>query len=255
MIVRERKGEFIMIEQDNHAIVSGELMENWNDSLFHGKEFRQSVEYAIRYHDYGWKHLDKQPFWNDQSQAPYTFSDYPLSPKMVVYTYGIDKVEKSDPYAALLCSKHYSRFLLHVSSEDAVSFVKQEKDRQKRILDSFGGVNNVLFNFHYGLLKLGDDLSLYMCLNEPSVSKEKEHYFFRNGITLPLETGDVRQPKMNIKWRDQNTISAYPFPFSDTISIKIKQKVISKNTILANGLIESYQKAPYEEVELHFVTE
>ena len=236
-------------------IVSGELMKNWKDSLFYGKEFRQSVQYAIRFHDYGWKIFDKQPFWNDQGHAPYTFSDYPLLPKIVIYTFGIHEVEKNDPYSALLCSRHYSRFLLHNPSEEAVAFIKQEKHRQKMIIESFGGLDYDLFNFHYGLLKLGDDLSLYICLNEPGVPKEKEHYFFQNGITLPMKPGDEKQMKMTLKWRDQNTISAYPFPFEERVTIKIKQKAISKKDILTNGLIKSYEKALYKKVELNFVPE
>jgi Protein of unknown function (DUF3891) len=255
MIVREREDKFIMIEQDNHAIMSDELMKNWKESLFHGEELRQSVQYAIRYHDYGWKPFDKEPFWNDRSQAPYTFSDYPLSPKMVIYTFGIHEVEKNDPYAALLCSRHYSRFLLQDPSEEAVAFIKQEKHRQKRLIESFAGLNDDLFNFHYGLLKLGDDLSLYMCLNEPGVPKEKEHFFFRNGITLPMKPGDEKQAKMALAWRDQQTISAHPFPFKERITVKIKQKVINKKELLTNGLIKSYEKAPYEEVKLYFVPE
>ena len=253
MIVRERNDEFILIEQDNHAVISADLMESWSDSLFHGKEYKQSVQYAIRYHDHGWTYFDKQPFWDERSQAPFTFSNYPLLPKLVIYTYGIDEVEKNDPYAALLCSRHYSRFLLHDSSEEAVSFINQENKRQKRIIDFLGGVNEKLVNFHYGLLKLGDDLSLYMCLNEPGVSKEKEHFFFRNGITIPLETVEEKQVKMNIKWRDQQIISASPFPFNNAVTIRIKQKVISKKFIGTQGLIEHYVNAPYEELRLDFV--
>jgi hypothetical protein len=174
---------------------------------------------------------------------------------MVIYTFGIYEVEKNDPYAALLCSRHYSRFLLHDPSEEAVAFIKQEKHRQKRMIESFEGLDDDLFNFHYGLLKLGDDLSLYMCLNEPGVPKEKEHFFFRNGITLPMKPGDEKQAKMTLTWRDQHTISANPFPFKERMTVKIKQKVINKKDILTNGLIKSYEKAPYEEVKLHFVPE
>ncbi|WP_338448154.1 DUF3891 family protein [Niallia oryzisoli] len=253
MIVRERENEFILIEQDNHAIVSGEIMKKWMGSLFHGKKYRQSVDYATRYHDYGWRLFDQQPFWNDHKQAPYTFANYPLSPKTVIYTFGIDEVEKHDPYAALLCSRHYSRFLLHDSSTAAAAFIEQERIRQQRIIESLEDFDTDLFDFHYGMLRLGDDFSLYLCLNEPGVSKENEHYFFQNGIALPKEPGKEVTEKMTLNWSDQHTVSIRPFPFEDKVSVKIIQKVISKKEIMRNGFIKSYEETPYEEVEVDIV--
>ncbi|KAA9026972.1 DUF3891 family protein [Niallia endozanthoxylica] len=255
MIVREQEDTFILIEQDNHGLVSGEIMENWKKSLFHGEDFWQSVQYAIRYHDYGWKSFDKQPFWNDRGQAPYTFSNYPLSPKTVIYTFGINEVEKHDPYAALLCSKHYSRFLLPDSSQTAVAFIEQEKERQQRIIHRLGEVDKDLFSFHYGMLRFGDDISLYLCLNEPGVLKDKEHFFFQKGITLPKQPGQEESSIMTLQWRNRYTVSVNPFPFEGKISIQWKQKVLSKKDIVKNGLIKSYEKQLYEDVAVDIVPE
>src|SRR5699024_6115133 len=108
MIARERKDDFVMIEQDNHAHISGDLIKAWKDSFFAGESFKESVEYAIIHHDYGWKLFDKQPFWNDEKQMPYTFIDFPNKPKTVFYKHGIDVVEKDDPYAALLRSEEHT---------------------------------------------------------------------------------------------------------------------------------------------------
>lgn len=68
MIVRERKNEFVLIEQDHHAQISGIIMSYWKDSLFSAPEFRRSVEYAIFQHDCGWKPFDTDPFWNDKKR-------------------------------------------------------------------------------------------------------------------------------------------------------------------------------------------
>jgi len=255
MIVREQEDAFILIEQDNHGILSGEIMKNWKKSLFHGEDFWQSVQYAIRYHDYGWKPFDKQPFWNDQGQAPYTFSNYPLSPKTVIYTFGIDEVEKNDLYAAFLCSKHYSRFLLHDPSQTAVAFIEQEKERQQRMIPRLRRFDKDLFSFHYELLRFGDDISLYLCLNEPGISKEKEHVFFQKGIALPKQPRQEESSIMTLQWRNPSTVTVNPFPFERNISMKWKQKVLSKKDILKDGLVKSYEEQLYEEVAVDLVPE
>ncbi|MUK89351.1 DUF3891 family protein [Ornithinibacillus sp. L9] len=250
MIVRERKDDFIMIEQHNHAQISGDIMSNWQDSLYIGESLRKSVDYAIYMHDYGWKEFDKQPFWNDQTQTPYTFSDFPTYPKIVLYKHGINEVEKEDPYAALLCSEHYTRFLLNHTSVEAQTFIREEKTRQKAIWDHIKNIDNRLFNFHYGLLQLGDNLSLYLCLNEPCTIKENEHPFFSKGIPLASALIGFQQPTLDIKWKDQDTIQIHEFPFKHPFLVTIKQKTVSKEAIHQKGLIEAYEYTPFEEVSI-----
>ncbi|MFD2043278.1 DUF3891 family protein [Ornithinibacillus salinisoli] len=255
MIVRERENEFIMIEQHNHALTSGDIMSHWKDSLFHGKANRKSVETAIYMHDYGWKEFDKQPFWNDQTQAPYTFSDFPTYPKIILYAHGINEVEKKDMYAALLCSEHYTRFLLNHTSVEAQSFVTEEKKRQKRILKSLGNIDKLLFRFHYGLLQLGDNLSLFLCLNEPGVAKEKEHHFFKHGIPLASSIEGVNQSTLGVEWIDNQTVSVHEFPFDQAFTVAFNQKKVSKASIKELGLINAYEEASSEKVTVQLVPE
>lgn len=247
MIVQERIDHFVMIEQDNHAHVSGDLIKAWKDSFFTGEALRKSVEYAILHHDYGWNALDKQPFWNDEKQMPYTFIDFPNKPKTVFYKHGIDVVEKDDPYAALLCSYHYSRFLLKDSSLEATEFIQKEEQRRKRIIHSLPSFDPRLFDFHYGLLQLCDNLSLYICLNEPGISKEAEHPFFRDGMPIPDSLHVFQEDKLDIQWADEKTVTISECPFSNPLTVTIKQKKISKKAIKFEGLLNSYQKAAYEE--------
>ncbi len=252
MIVRERKDDFVMIEQDNHAHISGDLFKAWKDSFFAGESFRESVEYAIIHHDYGWKLFDKQPFWNDEKQMPYTFIDFPNKPKTVFYKHGIDVVEKDDPYAALLCSYHYSRFLLSDSSPEATEFIQKEEQRRKRIIHSLSSFDHTLFDFHYGLLQLCDNLSLYICLNEPGVAKEAGHPFYKKGIPLPDALHVFQEDKLDIQWADDKTVTISECPFSNPLTVTIKQKTISKETIAAKGLLNSYKETEYEQVYVRF---
>ena len=254
MIVREHPDKFIMIEQDNHAKASGDIMANWKRSLYKGLDFKKSVDYANYNHDSGWRPFDLKPFWNDEKKVPYTFVTFPNLPKIVLYKNGIDEVEKKDSYAALLCSEHYKRFLLNNTSDTAQAFVKNEEQRQERISQTLK-IDKQLFKFHYSLVQLGDNISLYLCLNEPGTAKQKEHPFFKEGIPLSSDLHGFNQDTLKLRWTDENTVSISEFPFENIIETKIKQKVLEKDAIAAKGLIKCYEEAPYEETSISLVPE
>jgi len=245
MIVREETDHFVMIEQDNHAIVSGEIIKYWKQELLVNNTLMDSVIAAITLHDYGWKFFDKQPVWNDQTNTPYDFTNYPLAPKTVIYTHGINEVEKEDAYAALLCSRHYTNFITQESSTYADSFVAQERKRQKEVIQSIKDFDENLFDFHYELLKFTDSLSLFFCINKPGVKKEEFHFFYKNGIALPsIDKGNsqILWPE----WKADNTIYMDPFPFETEVTLNIKQKKVAKDLIKKDGIIKSYERTPYE---------
>ncbi|WP_106495307.1 DUF3891 family protein [Lentibacillus sp. Marseille-P4043] len=255
MIVREHANDFIMIEQDNHAHISGELIANWEESSFPGAKLRKSVEYAIFHHDCAWKPIDEQPFWNDQKQAPYTFIDFPAPAKLVFYKNGIDQVEQKDSYAGLLCSEHYKRFLANDISKAGQAFVNQENERQKRIITKLPSFDKQLFTIHYDLLQLSDNLSLYICLNEPGGKKENEHPFFRDGIPVSKKLNFLDHSKLTPKWKDPDTIILPGLPFEEPITIVLKQKLVEKGAIYSNGLIPSYVQAACQEIKLNLISD
>lgn len=253
MIVREETDHFIMIEQDNHAIVSGELIKHWKKELLLSNTLMDSVVTAITLHDYGWKYFDKQPVWNDQLKAPYDFTSYPLAPKTIIYIHGINEVEKIDTYAALLCSMHYTNFMTQESSLYADSFVAQERKRQQEIIHSMKDFDENLFDFHYELLKFTDSLSLFFCINKPGVKKEEFHFFYKNGIPVPfIDKGNsqIIWPE----WKADNTIYMDPFPFETELTIKIMQKKVAKDLITKHGIVKSYENTPCEILDLKLLS-
>lgn len=253
MIVRDRMNEFVMIEQDHHARISGDIFSHWKSGLFKGEKWRESVLYAITNHDCGWKWIDRQPFWNDKKQAPYTFMDFPSPAKTLIYHSGIDEVERRERYAALLCSEHYVHFKQQDESPEAKQFVQFEKARQQRLIESMPDFERPLFDFHYGLLRLCDNLSLYICLNDPGAKKEEEHPFFRNGIPLPGTLDVFSNSVFSVRWMDNLTIGLDEFPLKQPVTVKLKQKAVSKELISKQGLIQSYVDTPYDTVEIRLV--
>lgn len=251
MIIRENKDTFIMIEQHNHAEVSADMMANWDFELNIEFPLTESVHYAIRNHDVGWRNFDKQPFWDDKEKKPYDFNSFPLAAKMIIYQHGINEVEKQDLYAGLLCSVHYSNFLVGVKFDDAKAFVKEEKNRQKRLTHQLGGINKRLFEFHYDLLKFADSLSLFLCLNEPGTKKENHHYFFKNGIRMPKR---LSEDNATIEWKGKDAILLNPFPFKNNFSVELKQKEIPKHEIQQDGLIHTYENTPFQQIPIQILS-
>lgn len=249
MIVREYKDKFILIEQDHHARLSGEIMKYWKDDLFKGKERKKSVEFAISNHDLGWKLFDLEPFWNDQEERPYSFIDFPVMPKTALYSYGIDLVEREDAYAALLCSNHYARFMNNVPTKEAQQFVQAEKMRQQRLIASIPDFDEQLYQYHYALLRFGDDISLYLCINEPGTPPDAIHPFFRNGINVSF-LNTFNRNYLSLYFKDEQTVIIDDFPFVESFMVLIRQKSVYKKDIDKNGFIDSYKQAPYEELPI-----
>ncbi|TFJ92680.1 DUF3891 family protein [Lentibacillus salicampi] len=253
MIVRERQNTYIMIDQDHHAQISGQMAASLKDSFFLEERLKDSVLFAIRNHDYAWKMIDKQPFWNDQKQKPYMFTDFPNPAKTVFYKHGIDEVAHHDLYAALLCSEHYTRFLLDDPEESSRTFVQHERERQQQIIQHLEGYDKDTFAVHYGLLQFLDSLSLYICLNEPGVTKEDEHPFFKDGIPVSQHLTFFHTNKVGINWKDQETVEMDVFPFDSPIDMTIQQKSVPKKAIAENGLVNSYERTEEESVSVRLV--
>lgn len=249
MIIRERNDAFIMIKQHDHAQMSKHLFQHLHDHLL-PRECYSSIEYAIAQHDCGWIPFDNAPFWNDEKNSPFSFTNFPTEPKTVLYEQGINLIEENDLYAALLCSEHYTRFLKNSSEVAAKKLVERELIRQKRIKARLNA-DEELFLKHYEFLQFFDNLSLYLCLNEPGTSKESEHFFFEKGIKLPQLFAENQT--LNPIWTTEKEIKINRDLFSEIAPITLKQKVVSKQAIKEEGLQSAYSQEKTEKVSLRII--
>ncbi|WP_168122358.1 DUF3891 family protein [Paenibacillus sp. HB172176] len=195
MIVRETKTEFVMTTQHEHACFSGEIAAHFKSELWIDPHLLEAVLLAIREHDRGWISLDETPVWYDRIKAPYSFMDYPLYPKLPMYTRGIDEVEDRNAYAALICSLHYASFkAIRASSHpDCIAYIQHEEERQNRITQQLRlSPASPVIAQHLRLLQLCDEISLYVCMNEPGAGKDEEHPWYRDGFETRLHGGFLR---------------------------------------------------------------
>ncbi|WP_080875593.1 DUF3891 family protein [Oceanobacillus timonensis] len=242
MIIRDQGEHFIFISQVDHALLSGEMLKQLDPVYFNHTSYQDAVIYAAYQHDSGWEAFDRQPFWNDKANQPYSFMDFPVIPKTVLYTHGINQVQEQDSYAALLCSEHYKHFLAEVSVKEAKNFVQQEAERQESLISTMKDFDKKQFAADYTLLQFSDTLSLFVCLNEAGAADKDLHPFFKNGLAISNNASDLPSA-FSISWADTETISMDPFPFSSVFAIVLKYKSISKTDIQQQGLIDAYEHA------------
>jgi hypothetical protein len=253
MIIRETPTSFIYLAQHDHAHISGRLAEEWQRSYFEGVERRPEVLLAIREHDRAWIPLDAAPIWNEQAHAPHSFLDYPTAPKVQHYQQGIEEVEQLAPYAGLLCSLHYTSFPDLARSPAGQQFLLLETVRQNRLkqqLQLTSPIEIRTLEFHKRLLRFTDNLSLYLCLNEPGTPKTQEHPWYREGIPFSDYFAFTQQQLVQVEWPSRNSVQVHPSPFAESFAVTLRYKELSKARLAAVGLGQCYTETPVEELEV-----
>ncbi|MBO8155598.1 MAG: DUF3891 family protein [Bacillaceae bacterium] len=252
MIVRNKQDFFLLFKQHDHGLASGEMARYWKREFFIRPDLRREVEYATANHDRAWIPLDHLPLWNDSDQKPYSFIDYPLEEKINHYEQGIDEVQDKTNYGAVLCSMHYSSFFPKNSSQAVISsFISREISRRERIFDRMiTSISDDEVAFHFHLLQFCDDLSLYICMNEPGVQKERELSWFRDGFRQKFS---FARNGMMAKWEDRKTISVDPFPFEEAFYVSIPFVKVLKRDIKEKGLDKAYQQGEKGELRVRII--
>lgn len=257
MIVRETPTSFICIDQHDHAQISGVLAAHWQPAYFAGAAWRPAVELAAAQHDRAWIPLDAAPIWNETSQVPHSFLDYPTAPKVRHYQQGIDEVAQLAPYAALLCSLHYTAFPDLAQHEAGRAFLAAEAQRQQQLkqeLHLTTAAQQADLAFHLQVVKFTDNLSLYVCLNEPGASKAQEYPWFRQGIPVSNQFAFAHQQPVQATWAGTDQVRLHPSPFKDPFSVTLRFRELLKSQLSAVGLRHSFQEAPLQERTFRLVS-
>ncbi|WP_002148088.1 DUF3891 family protein [Bacillus cereus] len=254
MIFREKnENESILIRQHDHGFLAGEIASYMKEDFFEDKAYLKETIDAIYEHDRGWIGLDKIPILNDAKNIPYTFMDCPSSLRFVFYTIGLNEIESSNPYGALLCSKHFLSFPLNEEDEEMMSFYKHELKRQKRILKTLTKEQFSIFDKHYRLLKFCDELSLYVCMNKPGVKKKDEIDLFKDGFEGTEMFNRKEDKSIQAEWVDEETIRITTFPFKTEFHAYVKYKTINKHEIEEKGIAKADRELEVQKQMIYFL--
>ena len=246
MIIRETNTEFICIEQNHHAHLAKQLILPWKADLLADDPFQDTILYAVEQHDVGWQAFDKEPLWNDGSNKPYTFIDLPLLIKTVLYTNGVNMVEKRNPYAAALCSAHYTKFLRKYERKEVVQYVENEELRRQTILQAYPEIDDESFSKHLSIVQFADNLSLFICLHEAG-NNEDRHRYFQKGVPIPEAIDFTGEKFIEAQWLDEERIQLKGLPKVEAFSIAVEEKALAKDAIKENSLLSTYEETPTTE--------
>lgn len=275
MIVREQTDRYVLIHQHDHAKLSGTLATCWgNESIPAPPPPNAGLMLATALHDVGWMPLDHHPRWNEAEGRPFSFVDEPLERKLPAYVAGVDRVSAEDAYAGLLCSRHYTSFFppeaVRRLGDQAAQYVAGERARQKQLQRSLREVGRqpelARADFDLALLKLWDNLSLYVALNEPGTSKEREHPWYRDGFSLTHQDwaafqGDQEEGRSSgggairfqACWIDQGRVALRPFPLRKPVALCLRYQAVEKASIESLGFAAACSQAPPEVLVVRIV--
>ncbi|WP_181350815.1 DUF3891 family protein [Thalassobacillus sp. CUG 92003] len=252
MIVNRLEDGFVLITQHHHALASGTMVRNWKEKYLIRSKVREEADWAVAEHDRAWIPLDRHPLWNERKEQPFTFVDYPLKEKLAAYKRGIDEVEQRSAYAAILCSSHYQSFFSSGSQDaDIRHFLDHETTRQERLFRTMEmNLPQDIYDLHFKRLQFCDDLSLYICAQQPGVAKEDELPWFKDGFRQHFE---FAPDGMIAHWKDESTVSVDPFPFERPIEVSIPYCQLAVDDIESKGLQTAWDEAEVEYRHIAFV--
>jgi hypothetical protein len=210
MIVREEPdGSLLLINQTEHARISGLFAAHWGNREFTRPHPYEAVVRATIFHDAGWYRYETSPRYEASTGKTPNFMQVPLDRlQLDAFQWAIDWLTGIDPYAGLLINKHRTGLwrgrygaITHPSHFNAPNlgpavetFIAENEARQKT---QEQGLDTVELWVNYQLLQFWDLLSLYFCVRppypqyvEPVPSSYREGDGVRVNLT-PLSNGRV----------------------------------------------------------------
>lgn len=250
MIVYEREHDFVMVKQYDHSMLAGELAKQLNMEWLENTQHIEDFQLAVKEHDKGWVNLDEVPLWNDLRKKPFGVEDLPLLMRLPFYLQGLSDVRESSEYAALLVSMHYTTFRHDLTNivggfhERAVSVVEQLMRDQiniRRRMDVLEGEGADRLEHLFLLFQFLDELSLYLCMQDPGTQKDRAVFPRKDGFQLPRSFAEGT--KLIPEWIDENNLILAPYPLKESATFTYRAKIILKTRIHEVGLASAYAEA------------
>lgn len=204
MLVRESDGRLLLIRQDDHAKLCGEMAAR----LVDGPEERGAFVAAARVHDNGWREADAAPLLNPHTARPHTYNDYPDEGYLDVWRRGIARAVALDAHVGLLVSLHGSRFFTGSRAPYLREFHDAQCQLQDRLLAGLGlgGSHDALpapVEEASGWIRFLDGVSLFACGEW--------------GSPRALDAPDCE----HVLEREEGRVVVDPWPFDDEFTLTI----------------------------------
>jgi hypothetical protein len=221
MIVREEPdGSLLLINQTDHAAISGLFAAHWGNSEFERPHPHEAVVRAAIFHDAGWYRYQASPRYDTGTGKTPNFMQLPPDrTQLDAFQWAVDWLTDIDPYAGLLISKHRTGLwrgrygaITHPPHPFPASlgplveaFIAENEARQKAHEQGFDATELWV---NYQLLQFWDLLSLYFCVR-PAYQQFVE--------PVPKSYGAGEGVRLNLTPAGDGRVSIDPYPFDLTV--------------------------------------
>lgn len=183
MIVRpQTDGSVILINQTDHAKLSGFLAAHWGNADFARLTPQDSMFRAAYLHDCGWVDYEAAPMFDAEAKSTPNFTQVGLQPhRLASLRAGINWLTGIDSYAGLLVSRHRTGLWrgrygtvqhppspVRAQAPLVEAFIAELEAEQEQVLAS---LDRNEFELNYCLLQFFDLMSLYVCTGEPGAER------------------------------------------------------------------------------------
>ena len=251
MLVRPDGDAVLLISQNAHAWVSGQIARAWKTDDDHAFEPYEEVCLAAELHDIGWQTWEGNPTLNPETGVPYTFRELPRREYLQVWTRARRFSTIINRYAALLISRHGTRLLARYGpAEDAPraekeqieGFLRREAAAQGRLIESLAEspryepfVSDEVLDRNSGLISTWDGMSLMLCGGLPD-----------DGITI----GDYTMTP-----DEDGTVRVDPWPFTrEQVQLVVEGRRLTGRYERQITLQSALQKAEWQTLQFDLVT-
>ena len=275
MIRRQQGDDWLLITQNDHALLAGELAEHFGNDRFFPPDPMDSTLKGVRLHDSGWPlHDDDGPTLNARGEPLDVFEvSRPIALK--VWQTSAERAAAQDPYAGLLTSLHVLSLSVFATSETEFQHEKFDMDdpqskfavtkfqhneiaRQEDLRQRLGlrtdrptatklpkamaQKSEDKLNFNIRMLQAMDLISLAACCTKPPADQTQDVYMTPGGekVKLSLE-------------RRGNDVHVGPWPFdTDEIALPIPAcRFPARPFANETAFREALNKAPAEVLVVH----
>jgi hypothetical protein len=90
------------------------------------------------------------------------------------------------------------------------------------------------------LLQLTDELSLYLCMQEPGTPKDQERTPFKDGLR---SSSSLNGSVLQLEWSTKDSLKLNPFPLLKSAVFSYPSRTVRKDRIAEIGLAPAYAEA------------
>ncbi|MBM7633483.1 DUF3891 family protein [Geomicrobium sediminis] len=227
---------------------TGQLARCWGDDIRLKRSCFTAVVTACFEHDRGWQVEDHVPRFNESEAMPYDFTSFPDSLKIPLYEKGITEAALMNKRAGYLISQHLSSFYEAPTDDLATKFKQQEEKRRRELWLSLDNQDDLRYDL--SVLRLLDEISLYVALNEPGVNKEDEWPWFKRGFSQTFSFLDDQTIEAN--WKDHQSVTLHPFPFRTTVTVPHNYRTVKKTNDSPDDFLKAFQTSSLQTLWVTF---